>query len=243
MKKVLDSAGVKDAAREFVFFGADHGEEEIEWRAQKFTLDQQFGRSLTREKAMSGDPFLAYALNGEPLTRHQGFPLRLIVPGWYGVANVKWLSQIHVQEDAYLGKFQARWYRTLKGETIDGEMKWKETAITHMQLKSFIARVTRDGNGHKVLGVVLNDGTPLRSVEVRVDDGPWQRATMDPATNKKYSWKLFSYAWNGATPGEHTLVSRVTDANGNVQPTTEDLESKKSFLEDNSQYPRKVKIS
>ena len=243
LKKVLDSAGVKDAAREFVFFGADHGEEEIEWRAQKFTLDQQFGRSLPREKAMSGDPFLAYALNGEPLTKHQGFPLRLIVPGWYGVANVKWLSQIHVQEDAYLGKFQARWYRTLKGEMIDGETKWKETAITHMQLKSFIARVTRDGNAHKVVGVVLNDGTPLRSVEVRVDDGPWQRAAMDPVTNKKYSWKLFTYTWNGAAAGEHTLVSRVTDANGKVQPTTEDLESKKSFLEDNSQHPRKVKIS
>ena len=71
---------------------------------------------------------LAYALNGEPLTRHQGVPLRLIVPGWYGVANVKWLSQIHVQEEQYLGKFQARWYRTLKGEMIDGEMKWTETA-------------------------------------------------------------------------------------------------------------------
>ena len=65
------------------------------------------------------------------------------MPGWYGVANVKWLSQIHVQEDAYLGKFQARWYRTLRGEMIDGEMKWKETAVTHMHLKSFIARVTQ----------------------------------------------------------------------------------------------------
>ena len=88
-----------------------------------------------------------------------------------------------MQEDQYLGKYQARWYRTLKGETIDGETKWTETAITHMQLKSFIARVTRDGSRHKVLGVVLNDGTPLKSVEVRVDDGPWQPATLDPATN------------------------------------------------------------
>ena len=87
-------------------------------------------------------------------------------------ANVKWLSEIHVQEEQYLGKFQARWYRTLRGETIDGEMKWTETAVTHMQLKSFIARVTRDGSRHKALGVVLNDGTPLKSVEVRVDDGP-----------------------------------------------------------------------
>jgi DMSO/TMAO reductase YedYZ molybdopterin-dependent catalytic subunit len=192
---------------------------------------------------MSGEPFLAWALNGEPLTRAQGFPLRLIVPGWYGVANVKWLAEIHVQEDSYLGKFQARWYRTLRGEIIDGEMKWKETAVTRMQLKSFIARVTYDGIRHKVLGIALNDGTPIRSVEVRVDQGPWQRATIDPATNSKYSWKLFSYVWNGAKPGAHTLVSRVTDASGKVQPTEQDLENKKTFLEDNSQHPRTVMIS
>ena len=243
LKAVLDSAGVKPAAREFVFFGADHGEEEIEWRTQKFKLDQQFGRSLNREQALSGQPFLAHALNGEPLTRHQGSPLRLIVPGWYGVANVKWLAHIHVQEEAYLGKYQARWYRTLRGEMIDGEMKWKESAVTHMQLKSFIARVTKDGSRHKVLGVVLNDGTPIKSVEVKVDDGPWQPATLDPATNSKYSWKLFNYTWNGATPGEHTLVSRVTDTTGKVQPTEQELETKKSFLEQNSQSPRKVMIA
>jgi DMSO/TMAO reductase YedYZ molybdopterin-dependent catalytic subunit len=243
LKSILDAAGVKAAAREFVFFGADHGEEEIEWRTQKFKLDQQFGRSLNREQALSGQPFLAYALNGEPLTRHQGSPVRLIVPGWYGVANVKWPTQVHVQEDAYLGKYQARWYRTLRGEMIDGEMKWKESAVTHMQLKSFVARVTKDGSRYKVLGVVLNDGTPLKTVEVKVDDGPWQAATLDTATNGKYSWKLFTYVWNGATPGEHTLVSRVTDATGRVQPTEQDLETKKSFLEQNSQSPRKVMIS
>jgi DMSO/TMAO reductase YedYZ molybdopterin-dependent catalytic subunit len=199
---------------------------------------------MSREKALSPEPLLAYALDGQPLTRHQGFPLRLLVPGWYGVANVKWLSGIHLQEDEYLGKYQARWYRTLKSETIDGETQWKESAITRMQLKSFIARVSRDGSRHKVLGVVLNDGTPIKSVEVRVDDGPWQAATMDPATNSKYSWKLFTYSWNGATAGEHTLVSRVTDATGKVQPTEEDLTAtKKTFLEDNSQHPRKVMIA
>ena len=128
-------------------------------------------------------------------------------------------------------------------EMIDGEMKWTETAITHLQLKSFIARVTRDGSRHKVLGVALNDGTPLKSVDVRIDDGPWQPATFDPATSSKYSWKLFSYVWNGATPGEHTLVSRVTDVDGKLQPTEEELETKKTFLEDNSQHPRKVMIS
>ena len=243
LKAVLNQAGVKAQAREFVFFGADRGEEEVEFRAQKFKVEQQFGRSLPRELALSGEPFLAWALNGEPLTRHQGAPLRLIVPGWYGVANVKWLAQIHVQDEQYLGKYQARWYRSLRGEVIDGETKWKEGPITHMRLKSFIARVTRNGSGHKVLGVVLNDGTPIKTVEVQVDGGSWQPATLDRSTTGKYSWKLFTYEWQGATPGEHTIVSRVTDVTGAVQPTEKDLENKKTFLEDNSQHPRKVMIS
>ena len=243
LRTVLEQAGLKAQAREIVFFGADRGEEEVEFRTQKYKVEQQYGRSLPRDIALSPEPFLAYALNGEPLTRHQGSPLRLIVPGWYGAPNVKWLSEIHAQQDQYLGKFQARWYRTLKGEMIDGEMKWTETAITRMQLKSFIARVTSDGSRHKVMGVVLNDGTPIKSVEVKVDDGPWQPAALDPATKEKYSWKLFTYTWNGATPGEHTLVSRVTDTKGAVQPTAEELETKKTFLEDNSQHPRKVMIA
>jgi len=244
LKTVLDSTGVKASAREFVFFGADHGEEEVEWRTSKFKIDVPFGRSLNREKALSPDPMLVWALNGEPLTKHQGSPLRLIVPGWYGVANVKWLSQIHMQEDAYLGKYQARWYRTVRGEMIDGEMKYMETSVTHMNLKSFIARVAKSGSGYKVTGVVLNDGTPIKSVEVKVDDGSWQPATLDPATkDHKYGWKLFNYTWTGATPGEHTLVSRVTDVNGKVQPTAQELETKKSFLEENSQTPRKVMIA
>jgi DMSO/TMAO reductase YedYZ molybdopterin-dependent catalytic subunit len=243
LRTVLDQAGVKATAKECVFFGADHGNEEVEFRTQKYEVDQQFGRSLSREKALSAEPMLAYALNGEPLTKHQGSPLRLLVPGWYGVANVKWLSHIHLQEEQYLGKYQARWYRTLRGEMIDGEVRWKESAVTHMQLKSFIARVTRDGNRHKVLGVILNDGTPIKSVEVRVDDGAWQPATIDPATNSKFSWKLFTYTWSGATPGEHTLVSRVIDVTGAVQPTAEALQNKKTFLEDNSQHPRKVMIA
>jgi DMSO/TMAO reductase YedYZ molybdopterin-dependent catalytic subunit len=242
LRTVLDEARVKSNAREVVFFGADRGKEEVEWRTQKFEVEQQFGRSLPREKALSAEPMLVYAMNGEPLTLHQGFPLRLLVPGWYGVANVKWLSEIHLQEDDYLGKYQARWYRTLRGETINGELKWTERAVTHMQLKSYIARVTRQGDRYKALGIVLNDGTPIKSVEVRVDEGPWQQATLDPATTGKYSWKLFSYTWTGATPGEHTVVSRVTDATGQVQPTAEDLANKKSFLEDNSQHPRKVMV-
>jgi DMSO/TMAO reductase YedYZ molybdopterin-dependent catalytic subunit len=243
LRKVLNDAGVKSNGYEVIFFGADHtGPIDVDWRNQKFNVDQQFGRSLTREQALAPEPFLAYAMNGEPLTVPQGFPLRLIMPGWYGVSNVKWLAQIHVQEDRYLGNYEARWYRTLNGVVIDGETKWVETAISHMRVKSVIARVTKDASGYKVLGFVLNDGTPLKSVEVKVDDGTWQPATLDPS-NTKYSWKLFTYSWKGAAPGEHTLVSRATDIKGVVQPEAADLANKKSFLEDNGQYPRKVMLS
>jgi DMSO/TMAO reductase YedYZ molybdopterin-dependent catalytic subunit len=242
LRKVLNEAGLKPDGKEVVFFGTDRREVEVDFRGTKYKVDQQFGRSLTREEALAPEPFLAYAMNGEPLTVHQGFPLRLLVPGWYGVANVKWLSEVHVQEDRFLGDYEARWYRTLKGEMVDGEMKWTETAISRMRLKSMIARVTGKSGQYKVLGFALNDGTPIKTVEVKIDDGPWQAATMD-AANTKYSWKLFTYAWKSPAPGEHTLTSRAIDAKGNIQPDAAALANKKSFLEDNGQVARKVMIS
>ncbi len=139
-----------------------------------------------------------------------------------------------------MGKFQSRWYRTMHEEKIDGETVWNETAVTHMRLKSIVARVTKEGAGYKVTGFVLNDGTPLKSVDVKIDNGPWQAAAIQPAAGK-YAWKIFTYAWTSATPGEHTIVSRATDRDGYVQP--EQLPEKKTFLEDNTQYPRKVMIA
>jgi DMSO/TMAO reductase YedYZ molybdopterin-dependent catalytic subunit len=245
LKTVQDKAGLKTDAQEIVFFGADRGKEAVTFRGNNFDVEQQYGRSLPRARALASEPapFLAYALNGEPLTKHQGAPLRLIVPGWYGAPNVKWLSEIVAQQDPYMGKFQTHWYRTLKGEMINGEMKWVETGITHLNLKSFVARVTKNGNAHKATVIALNDGTPIKSVEVKVDDGQWMAAKADPATTAKYGWKLYHFDWANAAPGEHTIVSRVTDATGKVQPTEQDLANKKTFLEDNSQHPRKVMIS
>jgi DMSO/TMAO reductase YedYZ molybdopterin-dependent catalytic subunit len=244
---VLKQAGVQPKAREVVFFGADHGPQDVVFRQQTLKLDQQFGRSITLENAMKPEPLLAYALNGDPLTREQGFPLRLVVPGWYGVANVKWLSEVHLQEDRYLGNYQARWYRTVRGvggtgEENDPGTQWVETEITRMQLKSVIARVRKSGGAHQILGFVLNDGTPLKSVEVRIDGGPWQKATLE-TSSAQYSWKLFTFRWEGATPGEHTLDSRATDMKGQVQPEQAELRRKKTFLEDNAQFPRKVMIA
>jgi DMSO/TMAO reductase YedYZ molybdopterin-dependent catalytic subunit len=244
---VLKRVGVGSSAREVVFFGTDRGKEDVVFRDKTFKLEQQFGRSITLEHAMKPGPLLAYALNGQPLTRDQGFPVRLIMPGWYGVSNVKWVSEIHLQEDRYLGNFQARWYRTLRGvggtgEESDPVTQWVETEVTHLQLKSVIARVRKGAGGYQVFGFVLNDGTPLQSVEVSVDGGAWQPATLDKA-NTQYSWKLFTFDWKGATPGEHTLVSRATDRSGRVQPAAAELSRKKTFLEDNAQFPRKVMIT
>lgn len=242
LRTVLNASGLKPNAYEIVFFGGDHGEEEVEWRTQKYKLDYYFGRSLPREKALGSEPILAWALNGSPLTKHQGSPLRLLVPGWYGVANIKWLSEIHAQEENYVGKYQSRWYRTVRSEMKDGKLNVSETEVTRMQLKSFVARVTQNGNTFKALVVALNDGTPIKSIEVKVDDGPWKAATADPSTKEKFGWKFYNVSWEGMSAGEHTIVSRATDATGRVQPTESELEIKRSFLEHNAQTVRKLRL-
>ena len=166
LRNLLRQVGVGPKAREVVFFGTDRGPQEVVFRTQTYKLEQQFGRSVTLENAMKPEPLLAYALNGQPLRREQGFPARLIMPGWYGMANVKWLAEIHLQELRFLGNFQARWYRSVVGEGGSGEdndprTQWIETEITRMHLKSVIAKVTKADGAYQILGFALNDGTPL----------------------------------------------------------------------------------
>lgn len=235
---LLRDAGVQTGGIEVVFYGYDKGMETV----RDLSIEQAFGRSMHIDDALLDDVLLAYEMNGETLPLYHGAPLRLVVPGWYGVANVKWLGQIHVQDTRYMGRFMARDYVTLQKTVVGGEERWEERSVTRIQLKSAIVRVTKTGNAHNVLGFVLNDGTPLRAVEVSVDGGPWQAATIDPNATK-YSWKLFNYTWNGATPGEHTLVSRAIDANGKVQLTQEEMPEKPTRWENYAQFPRMVMIS
>jgi hypothetical protein len=205
LRDVLKRAGVGDAAREVVFFGADRGKEDVVFRQQTFKIEQQFARSITLENAQKPEPMLVYALNG-PAARAQQR-----IPGAAGDARLVRRGQREVAVGdppaggRFLGNFQARWYRTMRtvggsGGEVDPETQWVETEVTHLNLKSVIARVTKNGSSHRVRGWVLNDGTPLKSVEVKVDDGPWKAAVLDPA-NTKHSWKLFTYTWDGATPG------------------------------------------
>ncbi|MEQ8315673.1 MAG: molybdopterin-dependent oxidoreductase [Gammaproteobacteria bacterium] len=237
LARILQQAGIQDDAKEVVFFGADTATEEIRGRE----VEKAFARALSVPDAMNPDNMLAFEMNGEPLPHYHGKPVRLVVPGWYGVANVKWLTQIHVQDTRYMGRFMGRDYVTLKKENVGGVDRWVENSVTTMNLKSSIIRVTELGGQYKVMGFVLNDGTPIQSVEVKVDDGPWQRAEMDPR-NTRYSWKLFTYNWNNPSPGEHRLVSRVTDVDGNVQATPDELPEKVSYWEDFGQFTRTVRI-
>lgn len=237
LRDILNECGIKPEGKEVVFFGADVGTENI----RDTDVEQSFARSLPVADAMRDVNMLVLQMNGEALPLFHGRPLRLLLPGYYGVANVKWLTQIHVQDRRYMGRFMGRDYVTLKKEIVGGQERWVENSVTLIQLKSSIVRVTRMGSQHKITGFVLNDGTPLRSVEVKIDNGPWQRAQIDPQSSQ-YSWKLFTLDWNNAAAGEHTLVSRVTDINGNVQPTAEQVPEKISRWENYAQFPRTLTI-
>jgi DMSO/TMAO reductase YedYZ molybdopterin-dependent catalytic subunit len=238
LRAVLEQAGIKPEGIEVVFYGNDKGTESI----RDVSIEQAFGRSMHVSDAMGPDILLAYEMNGAPLPLYHGAPLRLLAPGWYGVANVKWLGQIHVQDRRYMGRFMARDYVTLSKVDIGGEERWEERSVTRIRLKSSIVRVTRNGSRHTIMGFVLNDGTPLESVEVSIDGGSWQKAQIDPQSTQ-YSWKLFTLDWDAPTPGEHTLVSRVTDVNGQVQATPEEMPEKPTRWENYAQFPRKVLVS
>ena len=238
LSALLAECKIKPEGKEVVFFGADEGTEEI----RRANVKQNFARSMSVEDAMRPENMLALQMNGEALPLFHGRPLRLLIPGFYGVANVKWLTQIHVQDRRFMSRFMGRDYVTLKKEMIGDMERWVENSVTRMHLKSAITRVTRMGNTHKISGFVLTDGVGVRSVEVKIDNGPWMQAQLDSGATK-YSWKLFQYQWSNASPGEHTIVSRVTDANGKVQLTEEQMPEKISRWENYGQFPRTLEIA
>ena len=238
LRELLREAKIQNGGNEIVFYGADKGME----NTRDLETEQSFGRSMNFNDAMSPDIMVAYEMNGEPLNLYHGAPVRLIVPGWYGVANVKWMEQIHIQDSRYMGRFMARDYVTLSKREIGGVERWEERSVTKIHLKSSIVRVTKDGGKHNITGFVLNDGTPLSTVEIKIDDGPWQQAKIDPDATK-YSWKLFSYEWKNATPGEHTIVSRAIDTDGQIQARPDQMPEKPSIWENYEQFPRTVMIA
>ena len=231
-----------ERASEAVFFGAD---EKVEKIRDKDYL-QNFARSLSlRDVLKAGDILLAYEMNGQPLEKAHGAPLRLIVPGWFGISWVKWLTRIELLDRRYMSKYMAREYVTIRGEERDGKTVWRETSVGPMDVKSVVARVVRRKDGSlRVAGAAWTDGTPLRRVELKIDDGDWAPAQLDPRHRAKYSWTFWSYDWKNAAPGEHTLVSRALDVEGRLQPAAADpeIQLKRTYWEANQQWVRKIRV-
>jgi len=193
---------------------------------------------------------LAYERNGEPLTQGNGAPLRLIVPGWYGIANVKWLRRIELRDTRYMGRFMGRDYVTVRGEHHGDAVEYVETSVTKMNLKSIVARITRkpavDGKiPCKAYGAVWNDGTDISKVEVQSDGGDWKPATLDKEPRSKFCWTFFSIDLGALAPGKHQVVSRAIDVNGRVQPSAQDDEIalKKTYWEAYAQWPRDIELT
>ncbi len=212
LRHVLERAQLLDDAIEVSFTGADRGFDRGH--------EHVFGRSLTRAAALSDDVLLVWAMNGQPLLPQHGFPLRLIVPGWYGMASVKWLDRIEALDKPYDGFQQVNTYM------YRAEPGGPTTPVTHIRVKSLLVPpgVPDFYSRHRMVDAGPNPifgrawsgaGVPIVRVAFGVD-GQWQDAELGPVQGT-FAWRGWSCTWN-AEPGEHTLSCRATDANGDTQP-------------------------
>ena len=235
---LLEEAGVLEEGIEVVFWGADAGEQ----TRGEVTITEQFARSMSLADAMHADNILAYEMNGEDLPSLHGHPVRLISPGWYGVANVKWLTRIEVIDRRFQGHFMARDYVTIREEEHGGESVWTFTSVTRDRIKSAPAKVTRSGDQHSIMGAAW--GAPIAGVDVRIDDGDWQPATLTEGEGGQYSWVFWSFEWEAPDAGEHTVTSRAKGVNGEVQPAPDVpfLAGKTTYWESNGHITRRVRI-
>lgn len=210
---LLAAAGVRDAAVEVVFTGLDRGiEGEIE---------QRFARSLPVAEAAAGEAVLAYEVNGQPLPPQHGYPLRLVVPGWYGMANVKWLASIELVGEPFSGFQQAAGYRWRTDETDPGRPLTRmlpRALMVPPGIPEFMTRHRTLETGSVVLeGRAWSGIAPVERVEVSVDGGrTWGDARLGEAPSR-WAWRSWWFEWE-AEPGECELRCRAADGAGNVQP-------------------------
>jgi DMSO/TMAO reductase YedYZ molybdopterin-dependent catalytic subunit len=230
---LLEEAEVLKEGTEVVFFGADKGEETV----RDTPMVQHFARSMSLADAMHPGNLLCYEMNGEPLPARNGAPLRLIAPGWYGIANVKWLERIEIWNTRLATRFMARDYVTIRQVGTEVEPVWIESWVGRALLKSAPARVVQNGDQYRIEGAAW--GAPIRSVEVQIDDGPWQRAELAPGQQSEYTWSFWTFDWADPAPGEHAITSRAVDTDDQVQPAQDDpqIANKITYWESNGQIP------
>jgi DMSO/TMAO reductase YedYZ molybdopterin-dependent catalytic subunit len=211
---LLAEAGPLDDAIEVVFTGLDRGLEAGE--------TQIFERSLPLEEALRSDVLLAYEMNGALLLPQHGFPLRLVVPGWYGMASVKWLTRITVADRPFAGHQQAQAYRFRRDEEDAGTPLSRippRALMVPPGLPEFPTRERTVEAGPCLLeGRAWSGLAPVASVEVSTDGGStWAAAELEEPPSSRWAWRGWRHHWE-ATPGEHVLCCRARDEAGNTQP-------------------------
>src|SRR5256714_80664 len=213
MRPLLEEAGVGEGAVEVLFTGVDRGSEGGE--------EQAFQRALAVEEALRDEVLLAYEMNGEPLPPQHGYPLRLIVPGWYGMTNVKWLCEIEVLREPFSGYQQLWSYRVRQTEDEEGEPLQRmlpRSLLVPPGIPEFMTRERFVPAGEVLVqGRAWSGLAPVASVEVSADGGSaWATAELEPEEGR-WAWRGWSFRWQ-AEPGAYVLCSRAGDEAGNEQP-------------------------
>lgn len=213
LMEVLDRAGIQTSAREIVFRGADCGS--VGGHPESI----HFERSLPVDQARDADVLLAYAMNGEPLPIQHGYPLRLIVPSWYAVASVKWLTEIELINRPFVGHYQTEKYL----------YEWKREGqvvrepVTLQRVRALITDPTPQQmlpcGELTIRGVAWSGAAPIARVEVSMAGGPWQEARL-VSERKRHSWQWWELIARIENPGDVALRARATDLAGRAQPET-----------------------
>jgi sulfane dehydrogenase subunit SoxC len=210
---ILEEAGIHPDTVELVFTGADHG--------IQGDIEQDYQWSFSLGDIVRDDVVLAYELNGNPLPPQHGFPIRLLVPDWYGMCSVKWLRRITAVAEPFDG-FQLSSYQIRQLPDGPGERVTKKAVRALMVPPGFTDFPARrrflDAGRCELVGRAWSGWGHVVRVEVSVDGGrTWSDADLGPEPAAPSSWRSWSFAWT-ATPGEHELLARATDEAGNVQP-------------------------
>src|SRR5712692_3087863 len=211
LREVLDRAGVKTGARGILFRGADGG------KVPGGSEPIRFERSLKLDDARSSEALLAFAMNGEPLPIQHGHPLRLVVPGWYGVSSVKWLTEIAAIDQPFGGYFQTEKYCyewNQAGEVV-------REPVTLQRVRALITEPGPDQEREQgellVRGVAWSGAAPIARVEVSVGAGPWEGARL-LGERQRHSWQWWELSTRVNRPGRTSLRARATDLAGRTQP-------------------------
>jgi DMSO/TMAO reductase YedYZ molybdopterin-dependent catalytic subunit len=216
LKQLLERAGLLPDVKYVRLRGADHG------NVGSFSAATPYARSIPLEKALHPDTLLAYRMNGSPLPQEHGYPVRAIIPGWYGMDSVKWLVQIEALTRSDASYFMTEAYLATRLRTIGSEQE----PITRMRVKSQIAR-PRDGEviprgTYQIRGAAWAGENKVAKVEVSTDGGgTWAAASLQ-AEARPCAWTLWEYRWDAETPGAYTIVVRASDDRGVTQPSSRD---------------------